>query len=363
MKSIKRILIIDEYLPYLLNGINKPTGGASVQTYSWYLGFKKLGYKLYIGSSLVEFNNDINRIVDTSLTKKHSVLRYLFIWFKLLKVLLSIRPNLIYISTPFWSNIFVVLIARFLQIKVIQRISNDNVADSRAIQRFGPVKSKIYLQTLKYATHILCQNDYQLEHIKKRFSRKKVTKLTNPFMPQLHKAINDERSYIAWIGLFQRQKNMPALYTIIKRMSAYSFKVAGTITEFSDDETKKTVEKLSKLPNVSMVGLLKREEILDFLSHAHCLLNTSHFEGFSNTYLESFSVGTAVVTRKETDPDLIILKHKLGKSVDSFEELPDAINDLICNPIDPHKIQDYLTDCHNPELLCQSLINQTYENI
>ena len=41
------------------------------------------------------------------------------------------------------------------------------------------------------------------------------------------------------------------------------------------------------LPNIKFVGFIPRNEISSFLGDAYLLLNTSFYEGFSNTFLES----------------------------------------------------------------------------
>ena len=59
-------------------------------------------------------------------------------------------------------------------------------------------------------------------------------------------------------------------------------------------------------------GFLQRAEVLPFLANARFLLNTSHYEGFSNTFLESLSVGTPVLSGVNVNPDSIISNNNLG---------------------------------------------------
>ena len=82
--------------------------------------------------------------------------------------------------------------------------------------------------------------------------------------------------------------------------------------EKCDEETRTFLEKLRQLPNVKFVGFLHRSQILPFLSKAKFLLNTSHYEGFSNTFLEAMSVGTPIITSSKVNPDSIISKFQLG---------------------------------------------------
>ena len=363
MNRQKRILIVDENLPYLLNGVNAATGGASVQTYSWLKGFEDMGYKITIGSSLEKFSNDKYPIVDTTyISSKYFIHSISEIFLRLKKIVSENRPDFIYVSTPFWSNIFLFIVARIKGIAVVQRISNDNVIDHRIVDRFGSRKSKVYLLSLKLASVIICQNDYQYKHAQSRFPRKKVFKITNPFLFQQDSILNNDRFYIAWVGIFQPQKNLKELYNIASSLPSCKFKVAGSISDATDSNTKEVIKTLQKLTNVEFVGLLGRKSIIEFLSKSICLLNTSHYEGFSNTYLEAFSVGTPVVTRRVTDPDLIVHKYKLGKSVEVYSELSLAIAELLSEEVDHKRINRYLSENHNPELLCRSLIKNLYEN-
>ena len=65
-----------------------------------------------------------------------------------------------------------------------------------------------------------------------------------------------------------------------------------------------------------------------------------------------------MVTRSVTDPDLIIRKNKLGKSVEDYSELSTAISHIITEEIDHARIGNYLTENHSPELLCGQLLEK-----
>ena len=66
-----------------------------------------------------------------------------------------------------------------------------------------------------------------------------------------------DRSYIAWIGIFQYQKNLPALLDVVQKMPQIKFKIAGKSANSNlDDKTQTALHKLSECKNVDFVGYL-----------------------------------------------------------------------------------------------------------
>ena len=319
---MKNIIIQDNHLPYILNNINYPTGGASVQTRNWMYGFENLGYKIIIISSAKIENKTNYTIINSGNKFSFRGLIFLSNIYYNYKILRKYKPAFIYISEPQWSNIYIGIISKLLNIKIIQRISNDNIADERIKLKFGIGKNKknkfsrikyifyrIYLLLIKI---ILCQNEYQLKLFKEKYPNKNLMKIYNPFLINNAVVLTEKRSYVAWLGIFQKQKNLEGLFDIAKKLPTIKFKIAGVESLSIDDKTRYAIKRLRKLDNVEFVGLINRDSVLDFLSKAVCLLNTSHHEGFSNTFLESISVGTPIVTREKTDPDGIVNKYNLG---------------------------------------------------
>ena len=339
---MKNIIVIDDNLPYLLNNINFPIGGASVQTKNWIQGFENLGYNIIvISSNNVKNSSRYTIVVNSTKKSKRSVFLIAFNYFKLIH---KYRPEFIYISIPWWSNFLISIPAKILNVKVVQRISNDNLINEESKNRFTEkYKYKLYKISLQLADVFICQNDYQMDKLVEKYPRKIIEKLYNPFHRRAHKQIVEKRrEYVAWMGLFQYQKNLPELLNITKNLPDINFRIAGNSLSIVDDKTKEALDELRCMPNVEFVGLLSREKIYDFLTYAYCLLNTSHVEGFSNTFLEAFSVGTPVVTRRKTDPDNIVLKNNLGKSVRTYSELSSAIESIVNMPIRSDDLKEYV---------------------
>jgi glycosyltransferase involved in cell wall biosynthesis len=120
-----------------------------------------------------------------------------------------------------------------------------------------------------------------------------------------------------------------------------------------------SLQQLKQLPNVRFVGFLERDQVLPYLAKAKFLLNTSHYEGFSNTFLEAMSVGTPIITSENVNPDHIITKHKLGIV---YKDVPDLQQQYAS--LSPEKYEvlsgnafQYVVQQHDYKLLSRQLLS------
>lgn len=361
-----KILFINFNMHQLYLNENIPVGGATVQTSNWIKGFKEIGCKVGVlgfknTNKQVFEENEIEFVASYEKEKGMRILRNFYYRIpQIYKAISSFDPDIIYSDVPSWQTIMFSTISKLQKRLFIQRISNDNMVDKRIISQNGKLKYLVFRMGLKSSEVILCQNDYQFDILKKRYPGKVIHKFHNPFLADNNIEILKSRNYVAWIGIFQHQKNMDALLRIALTLSSIEFRIAGDAEDGIDAETMNTIRELKKLNNVIFVGYIENRKIPHFLSGAYCLLNTSYYEGFSNTYLESFSVGTPVVTTKSTDPDQIIEKNHLGFISDTYEELPACIMKIIEN--DPNEsygiARQYLVKYHNPKTLAMNLLGE-----
>jgi glycosyltransferase involved in cell wall biosynthesis len=90
----------------------------------------------------------------------------------------------------------------------------------------------------------------------------------------------------------------------------------------------KLKEDIQTLPNLDYVGELTQEQVNQYLSRGHILVNTSRYEGFSNTFVQAWMRKVPVVSLT-VDPDQILIKEKIGFKSETFEQLCQDVNGLI----------------------------------
>lgn len=327
-----RFLFYDDQLINILQQQEKPSGGAAVQTFSWIRGLTKVGQDVFIltgadkNAILKEECRHYNIIPLYDNNKGVRWLRWVYYRLPYLySQVKQVKPDYLYQSVPGWPSFLMGSVCHILNIKYLLRISNDNLLDERINRQHSWFKRFFLEKGIKMAYCILCQNEYQLSQIKKKYPQKQALKIPNPIYLS-HIPTTDatqSRSYIAWVGLFQYQKNLKLLYEVANALKHEQFKVAGKELYGNDADTKSYLAKLKQLPNVEFVGFLSRNDIPPFLAKAKYLLNTSHYEGFSNTFLEAMSVGTPIISSDRVNPDGFISENNLGIV---YKDLDDLVN-------------------------------------
>ena len=364
-----RILFFDFNYPELQRDSNFPVGGATVELHSWIKGFIHEGWEVgVLVSKYSEGSLDKSvRFIETY-DQNYGIPKLRSLYYRIPKLYSAIEkfnPDYLYHGVTSSTSAILALISKILKIKFISRISSDFIVDERIKCKF----SKLELKALKYlfrnSDYLICQNKYQLMKIQNISHKGKLTLITNPYYYNC-KEIEDCGNYIAWIGIFKYVKNLKVLYEIVTNLSDYEFRIAGSSYSGIDEESKNAINNLKKCRNVKFVGYLRRQEVSDFLAKAKLLLNTSRYEGFSNTFLEAFSVGTPVVCNENVDPDGIIKKNILGITCKGYDEIPEAIQKIFVD-INYERFysntQKYLKANHNYIKITQKFIRFLGANI
>jgi len=367
-----RILFHDFDIPFLWKDAAHPIGGAAVELQVWLEGLSyhecQLGvltFKTAKGYYQLSKKPDFDIIETYHVDKGLPFIRWIYYRIPLLyRATKRWKPNCIVKEVAGLSTGIIALICSILGIPLIYRVANDIEVDDRYKSTMPRYAQLAFQYALKTASGIVCQNHYQLQGLSHRFKDKPMTVLYNPFKVEGNGPLSkrNERSYVAWVGIFQRQKNMEALLKVVKLLPRVKFKIAGVISKTADPKTIKVIDQLKECNNVEFVGYVVREQLRGFLSNSILLLNTSHYEGFSNTFLEALSNGTPICTTTAVDPDSIVQKFGLGKVAKNHEQLHisvDAISTL--NEVQYHSLSrsclQYIQKHHNPEILGSNLID------
>jgi glycosyltransferase involved in cell wall biosynthesis len=365
-----RILSIDFSIPYLLNDENYPIGGWAIELSIWLRALEDAGHEAAVltwkgALAHVGSGQQIKLIETYDPAQGVRVAKYFYSYIpKLLAAARAYHPDIIVIGARGLHTAIMAFVAGQLRIPFAYRVVSDADVDERY---------KIGLQhyewlSFSWARHrtagFLCQNRYQRDRLAALFPGKPIHVIHNPIVvadDATAPLLRAERRYVAWLGVFRYPKNLPLLFRIAQELPAVTFRVAGMLSRDADQSTVDAVNSLRHLPNVELVGYVRRADIQPFLSEAAMLLCTSRYEGFSNVFLEALAVGTPVVTRRPVDPDLIVSRHALGASAEDELALcksVKAIWDMDANGYNAlaRRCQIYVKANHSPTVKARELI-------
>jgi glycosyltransferase involved in cell wall biosynthesis len=334
---MKKILFTQSYNVDIIAKNGNPVGGSVVETLVWMEAFHSLEYHVFQFKKTEDERELLPQYQWVELVpifhSKKGIRWIRWVYYRLptiFRQLKKYRPDYMYESIPSWITLFYALICRRLKIKLILRIANDNMLDDRILITHSKFERFLIYRAFAMADCILPQNEYQYQTLMGMYPQKKILRLYNPFVIDTNylKPKTEPKGYLAWVANFRYQKNLKLLFEVASFLQNETFKIAGAHLSYTDDETAVYVEKLKTLPNVEFVGKVSRSEILTFFQQAKFLINTSRYEGFSNTFLEAMVTGTPILTTPNVNPDGIINKHGLGIIFETPEELSRSLNEI-----------------------------------
>lgn len=317
-----RLLFIDFTIQHLFDDADYPVGGWAVELRAWLQGFRAIGAETAILAG-EDASRAAERLGETQLLRVWSprgripglayVGRFLP---RMVAASRRWRPDIVVHATASINTGLMYLLARILRRPFVYRCASDiDVEHPYPGKNLGSAVTRLYTFGLRRADAYVAQNRRQLDTIRRRFPGKPATILYNPFSAprEAQAPTRAERGYVAWLGVFKPEKNLPLLAALAQALPDIAFRVGGKLQIGMDDAaTIVAVRTLEALPNVTLVGYLRRTEVPSFLANALLLLSTSHYEGFSNTFLEAWGAGTPMVAPARVDPDGLIAAKGLG---------------------------------------------------
>jgi glycosyltransferase involved in cell wall biosynthesis len=138
-----------------------------------------------------------------------------------------------------------------------------------------------------------------------------------------------DRARAVWVGRISPEKRLDRLIAIARDSPDIDFDVVGAPDRL-DGETDRLLAAASTLPNVRLRGKVPRADMPSVYTGAACLVCTSDYEGFPNTFLEAWSRGVPVVST--VDPDNVIERHGLGLVAHDTPALNRQVRRLASDP-------------------------------
>lgn len=209
-------------------------------------------------------------------------------------------------------------------------ISPDYRPGNRALNHYGMPKWKGHY-ALATADQIIVQTEAQRTALLSHFGRDSVL-IRNPVHispddPQ-HWLPRDQREFVLWIGRTDEFNKRPMLFVELARDCpglAFLMIIART------NEASFLALSQACPNNLRVVEHVRQHEIWEYLRRARVLVNTSRFEGFPNTFLQSAVMGVPIVSL-EVDPDSMLDLHGCGVCArGDLRAMREAVLDLCGN--------------------------------
>ncbi|HVY80827.1 MAG TPA: glycosyltransferase [Steroidobacteraceae bacterium] len=221
----------------------------------------------------------------------------------------------------------VALFARLHGRKAVYRVASNTDCDPRVARIRYARDRLLYRYGLRHADLILAQTAAQEEMLRMNVGRESRVVPSLSDWGEQSVASQTRDIDVLWVGNLRQLKRPDLLLELARRMPGAHFAMVGGPVKGHEAFFEKVASAARALPNVRFHGFVPDEELAGFYGRARLLVSTSEIEGFPNTYLQAWSRGTPVVAT--FDPDSLIARHGLGRTVSDLEELQRAVNEFL----------------------------------
>lgn len=197
------------------------------------------------------------------------------------------------------------------------RVSSDR-SIVREPLRWWRLHKRIELKFLDYGIRnahlILAQSRFQRDELARRYGRDDAYVLPN-FHPVPPKPVRRPSlpHGVVWIANLKALKNPYAFVRLAKAFEERAdvrFLMLGRACA-GDGWTERLLGAIEAVRNLRYLGECTQDEVNATLERAALLVNTSDFEGFSNTFVQAWMRGVPVVSLR-VDPDGLLSSGRLG---------------------------------------------------
>lgn len=228
-----------------------------------------------------------------------------------------------------WAAIFFKIIRKK---HLIHRLASDRDTEYvDAASSGGRRTYYLYRLGLKKADLIFSQTQQQQLLLKERMGFNSQV-VANGFF--IEKEIDTrEKQYILWVGRCTAIKRPELFVELARRVPSERFVMIMPPPIQVEPEgfrrmAAKFVEEAKSLQNMTFIDHVPFNEIQPYFNMAKLFVNTSEYEGFPNTFVQSCLGGTPIASLK-VDPDGFITKNQLGIACDNnFEKLVEFVQGL-----------------------------------
>ena len=317
------------------------SGGAELQISYLAKYAKQNGYEvhyIYVDRNRPYSNYD--NLILHSIPLKGKCIRYFQYSEEIQNKLAAIRPDIIYTR---YSSCWAYYAAQYAQKNCIKHIHA--FASDKAVKRGWLFRKFVrsplaflddyyFCRGIKMAGHLIAQNQFQQNELLRNYKRTSV--IIDQMTPAVAESVLSKSAdpiHVLWVANLKNLKQPELFVQLVKQLERsqlnknYRMIMIGRMSSHYKDLIEDAQKELSTF---QYLGELSQEEVYAELNKASILINTSVYEGFSNTFVQAWMRKVPVISMN-SNPNETLTVHGLGFLAPKINELKEKTLLLIEN--------------------------------
>ena len=262
-------------------------------------------------------------------------------WFlyekQILRELNAIKPDTIYTRIgSSWIGI-ATSYAKNHKVKHAHALASDSSVTRKLLGKplyplFSQIETYYINKGLVGADVIIAQNVFQQQMLSKRYGKESI--LVNQMTPSVDESCLQKKYNkikIIWVANFKELKHPELFVQLAKDLKGHSDRIEMYMCGRSTSKYNNLLQDLNHIDYLNYLGSLDQEQVFDLMNEAHILVNTSEYEGFSNTFVQAW-MRKVVVVSMNSNPSDILTSQGIGFLTPNMTNLVATIHKLIEHP-------------------------------
>lgn len=295
--------------------------------------------------------------------KKMNILESLFgkicYYFKVLEKLKEIQPDIIYHRNLSNFALPVIQYNKTRKIKSFIHLAHKNDLEKLSLKGWNFVKNILDFYGRKNMImkfdHIIAQAEYQDHLMNLNFNRRAslIFKNVHP-IPQEKRRKNYSKKII-WIANYKTWKQPEIFINLAETCKMYDAEFI-MIGRDENNTISNLIKQKNHVYNLKYLGEMPLNKVNEIISESYLFINTSLYEGFPNTFIQSWMREVPVVSLN-VDPDSVLVKNNIGLHSKTIHKLTEDIKYLINNEPERNRLakfaKEYAITNHSKDKLIE----------
>jgi glycosyltransferase involved in cell wall biosynthesis len=323
---------MDNYPVLNTSLVQEYIGGESVQQNLLAMAFKNLGFEVSMvvkdhGQKNGETRNGIR--VYKTFEQSRGLPVFRFIYPRLSSILKALKDADSHIYYQSCAGMMTGVVAWFCKRhnrKFIFRTAHDtDCIRGKQLIRFWRDK-KLYEYGIKRTNLVAVQGYKQQKLLKENYNLNSVPVNMAVEIPEQNNFQNKDID-ILWVNNMRTFKRPELVIELAKKLNQYRFLMIGGPCAGLGSYYRKIEQKAKEAENLNFIGPVPYHKVNHYFLKAKLFVNTSHTEGFPNSFLQAWVRGVPVISF--FDPDGLIAANKLGYVPSNLDEMKESIDALL----------------------------------